>query len=46
MAEAVAPQTLDRLIKLYTASKKPDEAKEWQADRAKYPAANKAAPPE
>jgi hypothetical protein len=33
------PEALDRLIALYTATNRPDEAKKWQADRAKYPAA-------
>jgi hypothetical protein len=27
----------ERLIELYTAIHKPDEAKKWQAGRAKYP---------
>jgi hypothetical protein len=31
------PEALDRLIKLYTALNKPDEAKKWQAERAKSP---------
>jgi serine/threonine protein kinase/lipopolysaccharide biosynthesis regulator YciM len=31
------PEALDRLIELYTALNKPDEAKKWQAERAKYP---------
>jgi tetratricopeptide (TPR) repeat protein len=35
------PEALDRLIELYTALNKPDEAKKWQAERAKYPAATK-----
>jgi tetratricopeptide (TPR) repeat protein len=30
-------EALDRLIELYTAINKPDEAKKWQAERAKYP---------
>ena len=30
------PEALDRLIELYTATNKPDEAKKWQAERAKY----------
>jgi hypothetical protein len=33
------PQALDRLIHLYTATNKPDEAKKWRAERAKYPQA-------
>jgi tetratricopeptide (TPR) repeat protein/tRNA A-37 threonylcarbamoyl transferase component Bud32 len=40
------PEALDRLIELYTAIHKPDEAKKWQAERAKYPEAKKAAAPE
>jgi eukaryotic-like serine/threonine-protein kinase len=31
------PEALDGLIKLYTATNKPDEVKKWQAERAKYP---------
>ena len=30
------PKSLDRLIEFYTATNKPDEAKKWQAERAKY----------
>jgi eukaryotic-like serine/threonine-protein kinase len=30
------PEALDRLIELYTATNWPDEAKKWQAERAKY----------
>jgi hypothetical protein len=37
------PEALDRLIELYTAIHKPDEAKTWRAERAKYPEAKKAA---
>jgi serine/threonine protein kinase len=37
------PEALDRLIELYTAFHKPDEAKKWRAERAKYPEAKKAA---
>jgi serine/threonine protein kinase/tetratricopeptide (TPR) repeat protein len=33
------PQALDRLIELYTATDKPDEAKKWRVERAKYPPA-------
>jgi hypothetical protein len=33
------PVALDRLIELYTATNKPDEAKKYQDLRAKYPAA-------
>ena len=39
------PEALDRLIELYTALNKPDEAKKWQAERAKYPQGN-TKPPE
>jgi tetratricopeptide (TPR) repeat protein len=35
------PETVDRLIELYTATNKPDEVKKWQLERAKYPAAKK-----
>ena len=38
------PEALDRLIELYTATNKPDEAKKWGAERAKYPP-EKAPPP-
>jgi eukaryotic-like serine/threonine-protein kinase len=31
------PDAADRLIELYTAMDKPDEAKKWGAERAKYP---------
>jgi tetratricopeptide (TPR) repeat protein len=34
------PEALDRLIELYTAINKPDEAKKWQTERAKYPSAD------
>jgi len=37
------PEALDRLIELYTATDKPEEAKKWRAERAKYP--NVAPPP-
>ena len=30
------PEALDRLIELYIAINKPDQAKKWQAERAKY----------
>ena len=39
------PEALDRLIELYTATNKPDEAKKWRAERAKYPAPKEVAPP-
>jgi len=32
------PETLDRLIELFTATNTPDDVKKWQAERAKYPA--------
>ena len=31
------PESLDRLIELYTATNKPDEVKKWRAERGKYP---------
>ncbi|MFO0808693.1 MAG: tetratricopeptide repeat protein [Gemmataceae bacterium] len=37
------PEALDRLLELYTATDKPDEAAKWRAERAKYP--NVAPPP-
>ena len=33
------PEALDRLVELYTATNRPDEAKKWRAERAKYPTA-------
>ena len=30
-------EALDWLTQLYTATNKPNEAKKWQAERAKYP---------
>jgi len=38
------PEALDRLVELYTATKKPDEAKKWRAERAKYPETKKPEP--
>jgi eukaryotic-like serine/threonine-protein kinase len=38
------PGSLDRLVELYTATDKPEEAKKWSAERAKYP--NLAPPPQ
>jgi tetratricopeptide (TPR) repeat protein len=35
------PEVIDRLIELYMATDKPDEAKKWQAERAMYPSAKK-----
>ncbi|MFN0018561.1 MAG: tetratricopeptide repeat protein [Pirellulaceae bacterium] len=40
------PEGIDRLIDLYTATNKLDEAKKWQAERAKYPAEQALPPPE
>jgi tetratricopeptide (TPR) repeat protein len=40
------PEALDRLIEFYTATNKPDEAKKWRAERAKYPEAKKPVAPE
>jgi tetratricopeptide (TPR) repeat protein len=37
------PEAVDRLIELYTATTKPEDAKKWRAERAKYP--NIAPPP-
>lgn len=34
-------EALDRLVEIYTATKKPDEAKKWQVERATYPTSNK-----
>jgi hypothetical protein len=31
------PEAIDRLIEFYTATNKPDEAKKWRAERARYP---------
>jgi hypothetical protein len=31
------PEALDRLVELYTATDKPEEAAKWRAERAKYP---------
>jgi hypothetical protein len=39
------PEALDRLIEVYTATNKPDEAKKWRAERAKYPEAKKPVAP-
>ena len=35
------PEALDRLVELYTATTKPDEAKKWRAERARYREANR-----
>ena len=39
------PEALDRLIELYTATNKLDEAKKWRAERAKYDPVEQAPPP-
>ena len=39
----IIPKSIDRLIELYTATKKPDEVKKWKAERWKYP--KEVAPP-
>ena len=39
-------EALDRLIELYSATTKPDEAKKWREERARYPEAKNAAAPE
>ncbi|MBX9584033.1 MAG: tetratricopeptide repeat protein, partial [Gemmataceae bacterium] len=36
-AQANLPDAADRLVELYAALGKPDEAKRWRAERAKYP---------
>ncbi|MGL4419975.1 MAG: hypothetical protein ACRCZF_04860, partial [Gemmataceae bacterium] len=38
------PESLDRLIELYTATKKPDEVKKYLTERAKYPTPKELAP--
>jgi hypothetical protein len=38
------PWALDRLIDLFTATNKPDEIKNWQAERAKVPMPNGVSP--
>ncbi len=40
------PEALDRLINLYKAMDKPEELRKWQAERAKYPAAQTPQPRE
>ena len=42
-ADTRIPEALDPLIELYTATDRPEEAKKWRAERAKYP--NLAPPP-
>jgi serine/threonine protein kinase len=39
------PEALDRLIELYTATNKPDEAKKYRELRAKYPTPKEVLPP-
>ena len=34
-------EAIDRLIELYTVTNRPEEAKTWQAERAKYPSVKK-----
>ena len=38
-ASTRVPESVDRLIELFTVTNKPDELKKWQAERAKYPEA-------
>jgi hypothetical protein len=38
-------EALDRLIEYYTAANKPEEAKKWRAERAKYPEAKQSQAP-
>ncbi len=45
VGETRIPEALDRLIELSTATNKPDEAKKWRAQRAKYPEAKKSVAP-
>jgi tetratricopeptide (TPR) repeat protein len=40
-SKKVLPETLDRLIALYTATNQPDQASQWRAERTKYPSINK-----
>jgi hypothetical protein len=40
------PEAIDRLIELYTTTDRPDEAKKWRAERARYPESKNAAAPE
>jgi tetratricopeptide (TPR) repeat protein len=39
-ANSCIPQAIDRLIELYSVTNRPGEAKQWQAERAKYASAN------
>jgi tetratricopeptide (TPR) repeat protein len=39
-------EAADRLVALYSATNKPEELKNWQAEREKYPKANMASPTE
>jgi serine/threonine protein kinase len=43
-AELRIPEALDRLIELYTATNKPEEARKYRELRAKYPMAKQSAP--
>jgi hypothetical protein len=38
------PEAIDRLIELYTVTNRPEEAKKWHAERAKYQASKAKAP--
>jgi serine/threonine protein kinase/tetratricopeptide (TPR) repeat protein len=40
-AQLRLPEAIDRLIELYMATNRPEEAKQWQAERAKYPSEKK-----
>ena len=44
--KALLPGAVDRLIELYTATKRPTEVAKWQAERAKYPPPQAPAPRE
>ncbi len=41
VAKKILPEAIDRLIELYTVTNRPDEVKQWRAERAKYPSAKK-----
>jgi hypothetical protein len=43
--EFLIPDALDRLVELYITTDKPDEAKKWRAERAKYLSPKEVAPP-
>ena len=46
VAQVRLPEAVDRLVALYMATKKPEEMKKWQAERAKYPKVSEAALPQ